>query len=220
MNTTNIKSLVTMLLGFILCIGIYHFTINNNTNTIKIEHITSSSGKNAVMTADENGNLKPLAFTETAEDVLTAVVHIKSTQTGNLAPRSRSQSPRNLPDPFRDFFGDQYFRFDSPRQMPNRPKVGSGSGVIINQEGYIVTNNHVIENADDLEVTLHDNRSYKATVVGTDPSTDLALIQIKADDLPIVPMVNSDDIKIGEWVLAVGNPLGLNSTVTAGIVSP
>src|SRR5690606_34433702 len=112
------------------------------------------------------------------------------------------------------------FRFDSPRH-PDKPrvKVGTGSGVIINSEGYIVTNNHVIANADDIEVTLHDNRTYKATVVGVDPSTDLALIQIKEKGLPTLPMVDSDDIKVGEWVLAVGNPFNLNSTVTAGIIS-
>lgn len=99
------------------------------------------------------------------------------------------------------------------------PQVGTGSGVIINPDGYIVTNNHVIADADDVEVTLHDNRSYKATVVGTDPTTDLALLQIKEKNLPTLPLVNSDEVKVGEWVLAAGNPFNLTSTVTAGIVS-
>jgi len=103
--------------------------------------------------------------------------------------------------------------------MVPRPKVGTGSGVIINEKGYIVTNNQVIDNAEEIEVTLYDNESYKATVIGTDPTTDLALLQIKADDLKTMSLVNSDDVEVGEWVLAVGNPLGLNSTVTAGIVS-
>ncbi len=219
MNTVNLKTLMGSILGMILCIGIYHFTINDNTNTVKIEHVTASSGHNAVMTIDNDGSIKPLAFTNTAEEVLEAVVHIKSTQTGNNAMINNRRAPRNLPDPFKDFFGEQFFRFESPRQIPNKPRVGTGSGVIINDKGYIVTNNHVIDNANDLEVTLHDNRSYKATVIGTDPTTDLALIQIKAKGLPTVPLVNSEDIKIGEWVLAVGNPMGLNSTVTAGIVS-
>ncbi|MCB0551151.1 MAG: Do family serine endopeptidase, partial [Phaeodactylibacter sp.] len=98
-------------------------------------------------------------------------------------------------------------------------RVGTGSGVIINEGGYIVTNNHVVADADDLEVTLHDNRTFKAAVIGTDPTTDLALLQIKAEGLPALPLVNSDEVKVGEWVLAVGNPMGLNSTVTAGIVS-
>lgn len=91
--------------------------------------------------------------------------------------------------------------------------------MIINADGYIVTNNHVIENADDIEVTLNDNRVFKARVVGTDPSTDLALLQIKEKDLPVIPFTSSDDVEVGEWVLAVGNPFNLNSTVTAGIVS-
>lgn len=218
MSNLRIKNILASLLSMVLCIGVYHYTINDQENTVKIEHITSSAGGSAVMTMDD-GKIKPLAFTDTAEEVLTAVVHIKSTQTGKVNYQTRRQSPRSLPDPFKDFFGDRYFKFDSPRQMQNQPRVGTGSGVIINRDGYIVTNNHVVDNADDLEVTLHDNRTFKATVVGTDPSTDLALIQIKADKLPDVPMVNSDDIRIGEWVLAVGNPMGLNSTVTAGIVS-
>ena len=219
MNTINLKTLMSSVLGMILCIGIYHFTINDQSNTLKIEHITANNSKKAIMTVDNDGAIKPLSFTTTAEEVLEAVVHIKSTQASDSGSKTHRRAPRSLPDPFRDFFGEQFFRYDSPRQMPNKPRVGTGSGVIINNKGYIVTNNHVIDNADDLEVTLHDNRSYKATVVGTDPTTDLALIQIKAKDLPTVPLVNSEDIKIGEWVLAVGNPMGLNSTVTAGIVS-
>lgn len=219
MNTINIKTLVASILSMILCIAIYHHTINDASDTVKIEHVTATHGKNAIMTLDTDGSIKPLAFTNTAEEVLEAVVHIKSTQSGNARQRSDRRSPRNLPDPFKDFFGEQFFRFESPRQSPNTPRVGTGSGVIINEKGYIVTNNHVIDYADDLEVTLHDNRTYKASVVGTDPTTDLALIQIKAKNLPTVPLVNSEDIKIGEWVLAVGNPMGLTSTVTAGIVS-
>lgn len=221
MNTINLKSLVASILSMILCIGIYHYSINNQSNTIKIEHITSSNGHNAVLTVDDDGSIKPLTFTNTAEEVLEAVVHIKSTQTGNYsANRNNVRTPNNLPDPFKDFFGDQFFRFESPRGMPNnKPRVGTGSGVVINDQGYIVTNNHVIDNADDIEVTLHDNRTYKATIIGSDPTTDLALIQIKEKGLPTVPLVDSDNIKIGEWVLAVGNPMGLNSTVTAGIVS-
>ncbi len=215
----NFKSIVASILGMILCIGVYHYTISNRENTIKIEHITSPNGKSAVMTLDDDGKIKPLTFTNTVDNVLDAVVHIKNTQTSDAIPQNRNSIPRNLPDPFKEFFGPQYYRFDAPRQSPNRPRVGTGSGVIINEDGYIVTNNHVVADADDLEVTLHDNRTYKAYVVGTDPSTDLALLQIKANNLPTVPMVNSEDIKIGEWVLAFGNPMGLNSTVTAGIVS-
>lgn len=206
--------------------GGYQYFQNSQYEAIRIEHINAAPGKKAVLTLNEEGKVIPLDFTKTADQVLEAVVHIKSTQTfnggrGNSAPQARN---RQLPDPFKDFFGDQeggpFFRFESPQNNTGpQVRVGTGSGVIINEKGYIVTNNHVVADADDLEVTLHDNRVFKATIVGTDPATDLALIQIKANNLPTVPLVNSDEIKVGEWVLAVGNPMGLNSTVTAGIVS-
>lgn len=194
------------------------------SKTLKIEHVNATPVKGALYTLDENNDIIPLDFTVVADKVMEAVVHIKSTQTRSIRPIQRYEY-KSVPDPFRDFFGDDFFeRFFEPRQ--NQPKngkpnvkVGTGSGVIINQEGYIVTNNHVIAGADDIEVTLHDNRNYKAVLIGTDPSTDLAVIQIKENNLPSIPMVNSDNVKVGEWVLAVGNPFNLNSTVTAGIVS-
>ena len=96
---------------------------------------------------------------------------------------------------------------------------GLGSGVILSTDGYIVTNNHVIDGADRLEVTLNDNSIYNATVIGTDPTTDVALLKIEADNLHVIPIGNSDELKVGEWVLAVGNPFGFTSTVTTGIVS-
>ena len=105
------------------------------------------------------------------------------------------------------------------REIQSRPQVGYGSGVILSEDGYIVTNYHVIESADQIDVTLNDNRIFQATVVGTDPNTDLALIKIEGDEFPFIPMGNSDDLKLGEWVLAVGNPFNLTSTVTAGVVS-
>lgn len=199
----------------------------NNGKTIKIEHIDSVPGTRAVYTLDANGNPTPLDFTRLAENVMDAVVHIKSTQIGS-SPNARL---RQAPKPFDDFFqNDEMFKhfFDDKffyrREIPgqkNQPNIqlGQGSGVIVSQDGYIVTNHHVIANADDLEVTLHDRRSYKATVVGSDPTTDLALIQIKEKSLPTLPFANSNDVKVGEWVMAVGNPFNLNSTVTAGIVS-
>lgn len=154
-------------------------------------------------------------FTFAAEKSMPAVVHIKATQTSSNPYQARH---RQLPDAFRWFFEDDMFR--GPRQHRGaQPRVSSGSGVIINQQGYIVTNNHVIDGAEDLEVSLYDNRSYKAEVVGTDPMTDLALIKIDEADLPYLSLVNSDDVKVGEWVLAVGNPFNLSSTATAGIVS-
>lgn len=193
--------------------------------TLRIEHVNGTPVRGALYTINERDEVVPLDFTAIAEKVMDAVVHIKATQKTNYVQK-RNQY-QTIPDPFRDFFDDDFFdQFFGPRYYFKSPennspgvKVSSGSGVIINKEGYIVTNNHVIANADDLEVTLSDNRTFKATVVGTDPSTDLALIQIKENDLPYLPLVNSDEVKIGEWVLAVGNPFNLNSTVTAGIVS-
>ncbi len=148
-----------------------------------------------------------------------AVVHIKSVKE---VEQQLGPGLRQLPDPFREFFRryNQPQGEDTPQQRQPRPqRRGAGSGVIINPYGYIVTNNHVVADADEVEVTLHDNRTYQARIIGTDPTTDLALIQIRENNLPTIPMVNSDDIEVGEWVLAVGNPFNLNSTVTAGIVS-
>ena len=145
-------------------------------------------------------------FTKAAEEVVHAVVHIKSTQMPDQQTRSFYGNPF-----FDQFFGGQGYS--------QQPRVGMGSGVIITKDGYIVTNNHVIKESDELEVTLNDNRTFNAKVIGTDEATDLALLKIEAEDLPIVKMGDSDKLKVGEWVLAVGNPFQLNSTVTAGIVS-
>lgn len=209
-----------------LVVSVLSFTafsfLSRNSSTIQIQHINNSPSKSAVYTVDENGEIIPLDFTVTAEKVIDGVVHIKSTQIGGNSFQSQS-----APNPFKDFFGDEFeqffgpqFKFENPNSRQRSPaRIGTGSGVVISDEGYIVTNNHVISDADDIEVTLHDNRTFKATVIGTDPSTDLALLRIKADDLVVVPFVNSDEVKVGEWVMAVGNPFSLNSTVTAGIVS-
>ena len=145
-------------------------------------------------------------FTKAAEEVVHAVVHIKSTK---------------MPDQqTRNFYGNPFFdQFFGGQGYSQQPRIGMGSGVIITKEAYIVTNNHVIKESDELEVTLNDNRTFNAKVIGTDEATDLALLKIEAEDLPIVKMGDSDKLKVGEWVLAVGNPFQLNSTVTAGIVS-
>ncbi len=146
-------------------------------------------------------------FTVAAELSVNAVVHVKTT----YASTSQRSTPNSI---FEFFFGIPEQQY---RQMPQRQ--GSGSGVIISQDGYIVTNNHVIDRASQIEVVLNDKRSFNATLVGTDPNTDIALLKIDADSLPVILMGNSDDLRIGEWVLAVGNPFNLTSTVTAGIVS-
>lgn len=189
---------------------------------VQIEHIKQTPAVKTVYGIDDNGKTYPLDFNHTASKVLDGVVHITATQ---VLENTMSPQVQRMPDPFQDFFGDRFDRFffsPSPDATnPKRPKsrVGTGSGVVVSPNGYIITNNHVIENSDDIEVTLHDNRNFKATIVGTDPTTDLALLQIKATDLTVVPFEDSDKVKIGQWVLALGNPMGLNSTVTAGIVS-
>ena len=145
-------------------------------------------------------------FVEAADRTVNAVVHVK-TSFEVLAQNNYYY------DPFRDFF------WGNKGQTQKVPQVASGSGVIISNDGYIVTNNHVINKAQKIEVTLNDNRTYPANLIGKDPATDLALLKIEGDDFPFLGYGNSDDVKIGEWVLAVGNPFNLTSTVTAGIVS-
>jgi serine protease Do len=137
------------------------------------------------------------------------VVHIKTSYGGSGSEPTESGEEQYF-DPF-DFFHD--------RSIPQGPQQASGSGVIITPDGYIATNNHVVERASKVEVVLNDKRTYIAEVVGTDPETDLALLKIDESDLPFLSFGNSDDIKVGEWVIAVGNPFNLTSTVTAGIVS-
>ncbi len=154
---------------------------------------------------------QPVDLTEAAESSVHAVVHIRATQL------SRTQTVQEMPDIFDFFFGDGTGR---QRQVQTQPRVGFGSGVIISKDGYVVTNNHVVEGADEIVVKLNDDRELKGRVIGTDPSTDLALLKIEGDDeFPTIPVGNSDNLKVGEWVLAVGNPFNLSSTVTAGIVS-
>ncbi|CAN5495363.1 Do family serine endopeptidase [soil metagenome] len=175
---------------------------------VKIEHLASVPSSQVAYTVNEKGESVPLDFTTTAEKVTKAVVHIKSISDGQVAARDERQ---NQNDPFQYFF-DQ-------RQQQRGPSQSSGSGVIINADGYIVTNNHVVQGADKIEVTLSDNQTFTAEVVGTDADTDLAVIKINQKELPYLSFVNSDQSKVGEWVLAVGNPFNLNSTVTAGIIS-
>ena len=158
-------------------------------------------------------NAQPVDLTMAAENSVNAVVHIKSTQ------ESKRQTV-TVRDPFYEFFGDMFGnRGGQQRQIETPEKVGFGSGVIISKDGYIVTNNHVIENADIISVKLNDGREFKGRIIGADASTDLALVKIEGENLPTIPVGDSDQLKIGEWVLAVGNPFNMTSTVTAGIVS-
>ena len=155
-----------------------------------------------------------LNFVAAAAAVTPAVVHVMTEYAA--APVDQRQQQM---DPFlRQFFGDQLDQFHG-QQQPQGGGQGSGSGVIIAANGYIVTNNHVIDKASKIEVVLDDKRKFEAELVGADPNTDLAVLKVKADNLPFIKYGNSDDVKVGQWVLAVGNPFSLNSTVTAGIIS-
>jgi serine protease Do len=153
----------------------------------------------------------PGDFTYAAEKATPAVVHIKTKMTRNAS--------RQMMDPFEDFFGGNPFGGGGGRRQQPEAQEASGSGVIISADGYIVTNNHVVQDADEVSVILNDKRELKAKVISTDPSTDIAVIQIKASSLPFLTFGDSDNIRVGEWVLAVGNPFNLESTVTAGIIS-
>lgn len=159
-------------------------------------------------------NAQPVDLTQAAENSIHAVVHIRSTQSSKV-------KDVEVRDPFSEFFGEFFGNRGGTqrRQVQTPERTGFGSGVIISKDGYIVTNNHVIAGADEISVTLNDNRQFKGRIIGTDEETDLALIKIEGDDFPTIPVGDSDALKVGEWVLAVGNPFNLTSTVTAGIVS-
>ncbi len=181
--------------------------------------ITRISGDNTIELKQQNSaqlaryaglNVQPaFDFAGVAEVSTPAVVHIK-TSVGSVASERRESNPM---DPF-DFFGNPGFRFENPG-----PRAGSGSGVILSDDGYIVTNNHVVEGATKVEVVLNDKRTYVAEIIGTDKNTDLALLRIGESGLPFMKLGNSSGVKVGQWVVAVGNPFNLESTVTLGIVS-
>lgn len=175
-----------------------------NENSFKNQHLNSNASQIATP-VHFSGNVTSLNndFSTAVDKSINAVVHIKTITEGtNL-----------VYDPFHSWF------FGSQPHIQPYIQEGSGSGVIISDNGYIVTNNHVIKNADKIEVTLNDKRTYKAQLIGTDPSTDLAVLKIDEKNLPFIIFGNSDEVKVGEWVLAVGNPFNLYSTVTAGIIS-
>jgi len=196
--------LLAAMLGSVITIVATQWLVKEQPSSVKIEHITGTPASQAAYTLNEQGQVVPLDFTGPAEKVTKAVVHIRSIQ------EKTTRSNPQIPEAFRPFF-------EGPESMG--PSQSTGSGVIINKDGYIVTNNHVVDNADMVRVTLYDNREVNAEVVGTDPDTDLAVIKINEKDLPYLSFVNSDNSKVGQWVLAVGNPFNLNSTVTAGIIS-
>ena len=164
---------------------------------------------------------QPVDLTYAAEKAIPAVVHIRYVQ------NSKTKTIKVQSSPFDDFFDNPFGFFGNPygdggtqeRKIQTPKREATGSGVIISPDGYIVTNNHVVDGADELTVTLNDNREFSAKIVGTDKTTDLALIKVDAKNLPTLPIGDSEKLKVGEWVIAVGNPFNFNSTVTAGIVS-
>ncbi|MDH4089515.1 MAG: Do family serine endopeptidase [Cyclobacteriaceae bacterium] len=195
---------IAAVLGSVCTVASFQWLNNDETAATKLEYLSGVPTAKVAYSVDENGKAYPLDFTAAAEMVMPAVVYIQSTQDMDNTRELQST------DPLREFFG--------PRAQKG-PSRSSGSGVIINGSGYIVTNNHVVQDADMVEITLMDNRTFKAKVVGTDPDTDLAVVKIDESGLPFLSFVDSDNAKVGEWVLAVGNPYNLNSTVTAGIIS-
>ncbi len=184
----------------------YH-SISESQGKFQLSNFLSSTDTSAIIVPDG------LNFIYAANKVTPAVVHIKTMYEATASSRPRGGDMDQL---FRDFFGDGV---PHGFNAPGGKQEASGSGVILTEDGYIVTNNHVIDKADKIEVVLNDKRSYAASLIGKDPTTDLALLKIEERGLPFVQYGNSDNARIGEWVLAVGNPFNLTSTVTAGIVS-
>lgn len=201
-------SLMTAILGGAIAVGAYKLVETKTTDVGTFED------RQKVYFA--SNHISPLVssagtvdFTQAAAAVTPAVVYIRTTYS--------SSSSGGGQDQMEQMFGDMFGM--GRRRQPSGPQRASGSGVIISTDGYIVTNNHVVDKADKIDITTNDHRQFSAKVIGTDPNTDLALIKISATNLPIVKFGNSDEARVGEWVLAVGNPFNLASTVTAGIVS-
>ncbi|MES2389849.1 MAG: Do family serine endopeptidase [Bacteroidota bacterium] len=228
MNKT-LQFVAAAMLGSTITLGAYH-ALELNTKIVTLTEaapaVASAQYKLAGKYGSGIGEAGMVDFSAAAEKCTPAVVHIKSKFGSGPVAHDNGSQDQNQQNPFGDMFpggpgGIQKFFFNDPnfRQGQAPAQTATGSGVIISADGYIVTNNHVVENADELEVTLYDKRSYKATLVGTDPSTDIAVIRIKETTLPSLAFGNSDQVKVGNWVLAVGNPFNLSSTVTAGIVS-
>ena len=210
MNTNlTTKSVISGAIGAALVLLVF-FVYNNykdNTEVVTVDFQNELNEQEKVPPIHK-ANYTPqqaVDLTDAAEKTVDAVVHIKTSMV------MRTNSYEDFFAPFREYF------YNHPGR--NSTYVAFGSGVIVSPDGYIVTNNHVIDGADEISITFNDEHETSATIVGTDPGTDLALIKVDEEDLPYLTFGNSDNVKIGEWVLAVGNPFDLNSTVTAGIVS-
>jgi serine protease Do len=202
-------TLLTAFVGGAMALGVYKVIENKYADNMSLEdkqkvYFASNRAVNPATVVSSAGSVD---FTQAAAEVTPAVVYIRTTYASKSSDGSQDQ--------FEQMFGQMF----GQRMRPQGPQMASGSGVIISPDGYIVTNNHVVEKAEKITIVTNDHRSFQAKVIGTDPNTDLALIKIEATNLPIVKLGNSDAVRVGEWVLAVGNPFKLNSTVTAGIVS-
>jgi serine protease Do len=200
-------TLLTAFVGGAMALGTYKVIENKYADNMSLEDkqkVYFTSNKGVAPAVSSAGQVD---FTEAAAAVTPAVVYIRTTYSNKSQDDQQSQ----LQQMFGDMFGQ--------RMRPQGPQMASGSGVIISPDGYIVTNNHVVEKAEKIDIVTNDHQHFTAKVIGTDPNTDLALIKIDGHNLPIVKLGNSDAVKVGEWVLAIGNPFRLTSTVTAGIVS-
>ncbi len=200
------KFLSTLLAGAaggMITVAVTKLTSNPDTNSNAADQTSVARQVNYTTV----GGGAPFDFIKAADRSMSSVVHIKASESRKAAyERQKEQRTR---DPFSFFFGE----------YQQQPRSGTGSGVIYTNDGYILTNNHVVEFADEFMVTLHDNREFKARLVGRDANTDMAVIKIEGQEFQSIEIGNSDDVRVGEWVLAVGNPFDLTSTVTAGIVS-
>ena len=220
---TNMKKIANFLIPTTSVVAII-FAVAAFTNTHAANNPSNEEQQQPTMTnVQAMPAVQPVDLSYAAEKALPSVVHIKYVQ------NSKIETVEVQSDPFEDFFNDPFGGFfgrgqrgqggTQKRQVQTPKRTATGSGVIISSDGYIVTNNHVVDGADELTVTLTDNKEYSARIIGADKTTDLALIKIDGRNLPAIDIANSDNVKVGEWVLAIGNPLGLNNTVTAGIIS-
>ncbi len=209
-----VNIMAAALLGGVITLGSYHRLTSPQAKILYEPSTVQHPVQLASLIDAPNQTAEP-NLVHAAQIATAAVVHIKAKYEAKVIHTPRATTP--FDQLFKEFFGEG---FDSgPREYKSQPQHASGSGVIIAADGYIVTNNHVIEGADQIEITLDDNRQYSAQLVGQDPNTDLALLKIKEKGLPYLHFGNSDTLQIGEWILAVGNPFNLTSTVTKGIVS-
>ncbi|HWD90254.1 MAG TPA: trypsin-like peptidase domain-containing protein [Mucilaginibacter sp.] len=199
-------TVLTAFLGGALALGTYKLVENKYNAGMSLDEKQKVYFTNNPLPPANLSSAGEVDLTQAAAEVTPAVVYIRTT----YAAQDNSGQ-----DQMQQLFGDMF----GQHMAPQGPQMASGSGVIITDDGYIVTNNHVVEKASKIEITTNDHHYYNAKVIGTDPNTDLALIKIDAHNLPVVKFGNSDAVKVGEWVLAVGNPFRLNSTVTAGIIS-